>query len=672
MALAPEHRERESRWRIAIDDARQALRGAGVWAHRILLAGEWTWLRISVWSAGSIALVLTAAVLWLYFLDWNTMRGPVSRYASMRLGRTVRIDGNLSVSLFSLTPRVSASDVTIANPGWAHTPQAAVIPHLVFSFRLLPLLLTGDTVLPLVQFDRPNIVVLRQSDGRINWDFGGGHTGWNLPPINRFLVRDGHIRIDDRVRKLLFIGAVSSEETAGAGQSAFSLIGDGSLNGNKFAAEVRGGPLINVDETRPYHFAAKIRSGATHVTADGSVTHPFHLGQFTTVATLSGANLSDLYYLTGLALPRTAAYRITGMLTRDGTLCRFKQFSGVVGASDLHGDLDVETASARPFIRGAAASKVLDFKDIGELFGGKSDAGAASGRLLPDVPLHVERLRQMDADVTYDAATIRSQDFPLRGLHTHIALKNSVLTLNPLTFRFAYGRLGGSLAIDARKPVPVSSIDARISDMQIAQFVSNNAASGVLEARAQLKGSGNSVHKVASTANGAITFVVPQGRFNEKLAEWTGINLFNALLINSKSETGLRCAVAHFDTLDGIMQSPSFVFDTDDVRIEGKGSINLRDETMQMTVVGKPKELRIGRLHAPITITGPLAKPNIGINATPALVQGGIAVVLGFLFPPAAILPFVDPGLAKDANCSALVTRDMALGAPAMRHAGQH
>jgi uncharacterized protein involved in outer membrane biogenesis len=667
MAHAPGHRESGAGWRVTIDNTGQALRGAGAWAHRVLLAGEWTWLRTTIWTAGLVVLVLAAAGLWLYFLDWNTMRGPVSRYASMRLGRAVRIAGDLDVKLFSLTPRVSASDVTIANPDWARTPQAAAIPHLVLSFRLLPLLLSGDTILPLVQFDRPNIVVLRRTDGRTNWDFGGGHSGWNLPPINRFLVHEGRIRIDDRVRKLLFIGTVSSQETTDAGRSAFSLVGDGSLNGNKFAAEVRGGPLINVDETRPYHFLANVRSGATHVTADGAITHPFHLGQFTAEATLSGANLSDLYYLTGLALPHTAAYRITGTLTRDGTLYQFKRFSGVVGASDLRGNIDVETAGAKPLLRGAVASKILDFKDIGELFGGKSEVAAATGRLLPDVPLHVERLRQMDADVTYDAATIRSQDFPLRGVHTHLDLKNSVLTVNPLTFRFAYGRLSGALAIDARKPVPISSVDARISDMQIEQFVSGNAASGMLEARARLEGAGNSVHKVASTANGAITFVVPRGRFNEKLAEWTGINLFNALLINAKSETGLRCAVAHFDTRDGIMQSPSFVFDTDDVRIEGKGSINLRDETMQMTVVGKPKEFRIGRLHAPITISGPLAKPNIGINATPAVVQGGIAVLLGFLFPPAAILPFVDPGLAKDANCSGLVSRDMAPGAPRQR-----
>jgi hypothetical protein len=32
----------------------------------------------------------------------------------------------------------------------------------------------------------------------------------------------------------------------------------------------------------------------------------------------------------------------------------------------------------------------------------------------------------------------------------------------------------------------------------------------------------------------------------------------------------------------------------------------------------------------------------------------GIAVLLGFITPPAALLAFVDPGLQKDENCVAL------------------
>ncbi|MEI9886772.1 MAG: AsmA family protein [Rhizomicrobium sp.] len=665
MALAPERGAPDSGWKTAALRTRAAAARAGRAAKTFLIEAEWSWLRLLKWTATLAIALLAAAILWLYFLDWNTMRGPLSRYASARLGRPVSIAGNLDVDLFSFAPRVSASGVRVANPAWAGTPHAADIANLTFTVRLVPFLF-GDVILPLVRFERPDIVIVRQADGRTNWDFGGGHSGWELPPIQRFLVHEGHIRIEDHVRKLVFTGTVSSEETAGAGGAAFQLLGDGTLNGGKFTATVHGGPLIHVDASAPYRFTADVHAGATHVAADGAITHPFHLGQFTAATTISGPNLSELYYLTGLAMPRTAAYRVKGLLTRDGSLYRFEKFAGVVGSSDLAGTLSIETAGEKPLVRGAVSSKVLDFKDLGHLFGGQSAGAAASGRLLPDLPLHVERLRQMEAQVDYDAADIRSRDFPLRGVHAHIDLRNSVLTLKPLSFQFAYGRLSGSLAIDARGAAAVTSVDARVTDIKVEQFLSGDPpiATGLLEARARLTGSGNSVQMVASSANGPVTLVVPTGGFREKLAELTGIDLIEGLLIGGRAETGLRCAVAHFDTRNGVMHSPRFVFDTDPVRIEGKGAIDLKHETLDLTVVGKPKEFRIGRLRAPIRITGPLTHPHIGVEAGAALAQGGIAVALGFLFPPAAILPFVDPGLAKDANCAGLLTQAKAQGAP--------
>ncbi|HEX4302444.1 MAG TPA: AsmA family protein [Rhizomicrobium sp.] len=668
MAVAPGQQDTDSRGKTAVLAVRYRFARAGRWLHTLLFATDWTLGRIVKWTAVALVALLAAAILWLYFLDWNTMRGPVSRYASARLGRTVHIDGNLDVHLFSFTPRVSASNVRIDNPDWAGSPHAADLPNLTFTFRLVPLIF-GNTILPLVRFDHPNIVIVRQADGRTNWDFGGGNTGWDVPPIQRFLVREGHIRIDDRVRKLVFTGTVSSEENAGARGAAFQLTGDGTLNGNTFGAELHGGPLIHVDETKPYNFTANVHSGGTRITADGAITHPFHLGQFAAAATISGPNLSELYYLTGLAMPQTAPYRVKGKLSRDGTLYQFQDFAGTVGSSDLHGSLAIETAGAKPLISGAVASNVLDFKDLGNMFGGKSETAIEQGRLLPDLPLHVERLRQMNADVIYDAGAIRSRDFPLRGLHAHIGLKDAVLLLKPLTFQFAYGRLSGQLRIDAHKQITATDVDARITDMRAEQFVFGKppAIEGMLEARAVLHGTGNSVRAVATSAGGQATFVVPHGKFREAFAELTGINLINGLgllLADDKSDTGLRCAVAHFDASGGVFRTQQFVFDTDPVRVEGRGSIDLNTETLNLQVTGKPKEFRIGRIRAPILITGPLAHPEIGVRAQDALLQGGIAAALGVLFPPAAILPFVDPGLAKDANCAGILTEAKAQGAP--------
>ena len=54
----------------------------------------------------------------------------------------------------------------------------------------------------------------------------------------------------------------------------------------------------------------------------------------------------------------------------------------------------------------------------------------------------------------------------------------------------------------------------------------------------------------------------------------------------------------------------------------------------------------------------------LGIEAGGLIAQGGIAAALGLINPLASILAFIDPGLAKDANCAPLLAEAQARGAP--------
>lgn len=641
------------------------------------------------WAATIILALIVAALITLYFLDWNSMRGPIARYVSHRIGRPVKIAGDLKVHLFTFTPRVSANGVTIGNPPWLNSPRMADAQNLTFKIRLLPYLFGGQIYMPLVKVDHPQILIVRDADGRTNWDFNGekgSSEGMKLPPIQRFIIRQGHLEIYDHRRKMTFVGTVSSREGGRRG-AAFELNGDGLLNNRKFTAEVRGGPLINVDVTKPYDFNADVHAGPTHVVAKGSITHPFDLGGIETALDVTGPNLSQLYYLTGLAFPGTPSYHLSGHLSRDDAIYKITGITGTVGDSDLRGDLTVDTSAKIPYLSGAISSKVLNFDDLGPVVGAPPPAkdrakalaaGATQAEvapmkhLLPDTPLQVDRLRQMNADVTYSAETVKSRDFPLRHASTHVVLKDGVLTLNPLSFAFAQGKLSGSAQIDASKAVPVTNIDARLTDIRLEQFVASNppAVEGLLVARAQLRGTGNSIQKAANTANGKFTTIIPSGRIRAAFAELTGINVLNGLgllLSGDKSDTAVRCAVAHFSVDKGTMTARRFVFDTDPVLITGKGTIALDGENMDLEIQGHPKKFRILHVRAPITIKGSVDNPQIGVDAGKALPQGGIAAALAFLSPLAAIIPFVDPGLAKDSDCAAIVEAGKQSGAPVTR-----
>jgi hypothetical protein len=283
--------------------------------------------------------------------------------------------------------------------------------------------------------------------------------------------------------------------------------------------------------------------------------------------------------------------------------------------------------------------------------------------------MHTERLRQTNAEVDYSAATVKSRDFPLTSLDTHISVQNAVLNLKPLALGFTQGKLAGSIRIDARKEVPTSTVDARISDIHAENFIktADKPISGVLEARAVLTGTGKSVHAAASNANGTFTAVVPKGGMRHSLAEWAGVDVLTALSLNltgDNSNTNLRCAVASFSAKNGVMTTQDFVIDTDPVRLDGVGHIDLADETLSLELQGKPKSFQLMRLRAPITLSGPWAHPAIGVRAGPVLAQGGMALAMGFLNPLASLFTLVDLGLAKDANCGPLLAQAKAEGAP--------
>jgi uncharacterized protein involved in outer membrane biogenesis len=148
---------------------------------------------------------------------------------------------------------------------------------------------------------------------------------------------------------------------------------------------------------------------------------------------------------------------------------------------------------------------------------------------------------------------------------------------------------------------------------------------------------------------------------NNALAELTGINVINGLgllLSKSQKETGIRCGVVDFQAQKGMLDSRSVFIDTTNVLITGRGNVNLRDEKLDLTLQGDPKKIRLLRLRSPITLHGTLLHPAVGVKVDQLIAQTGIAVALGTLLTPAAAaLALIDPGLAKNKDCSAVMAQ---------------
>jgi hypothetical protein len=621
--------------------------------------------------------------------DWNWFRGPLARYASARMHREVTISGDLKVHPFSWNPTATVQGVHIANPAWAGKDRMADIAGIAVRIRLVPLF-TGHLDLRRLEFDQPKVNLYRNAQGRATWDLSDKQTAGQplrLPPIRNFIIRDGHLQVRDDVRKLTFTGTINAHERLGAQNHGFELAGQGALNTQPFRLDVTGGPLLNIDRSKPYPFDAEIHAGATSVTAKGAVPKPFDLGHFTMAATARGPDLADLYWLTGVALPNTPPYNLHARLSRDDHIYHLDAIGGRFGSSDLAGRIEVDSGRPRTLLKADLTTRNLYFPDVGAVFGGGPKPGpvasptqkvvaaqlAAENRIFPDTTLDTHRIRSIDADVTYKAATIRNAPINLSSASAHVKLNDGLLRADPLALDMPQGRIAGSVQLDGRKATPVTDLDLRLSGAQLDQLFPFKFQGGVpfaggLVGRARLTGAGESVHKALANADGRVVLVAPNGEIRRSIAELLGVDVIKGLgLLFGKSQetTPIRCAVGAFDVKNGVLEANRLVFDTAPVLVTGEGQINLGAERLAIRLQGHPKKFQLVRLQVPVNVEGPIRSPQIRLEKGSAIAQGGAAAALATLVSPLAlILPFVDPGLAKDANCSALIGEAAQKGTP--------
>ena len=630
---------------------------------------------------GTLVLLI---VLFALFFDWNHFRPTLARIISEKTGRHTVIRGNLRVHLWSFEPSAEIDGLTMDNPRWAQHAVMFTADELTVSVSL-GRLLRGQLVVPQIKVVRPAIDIERDAKGRASWEFGTeegraqkSSQPAKIPAIRRLTIESGTIRVSDAIRKLKLDGTLNASEVSGQESGGFELRCKGSLNAKPFRADLHGGPLINLDPEHPYQLTAHLTAADIKVDARTSFPKPFDMARYDVKFEVSGNDLADVFYLTGLALPNTPPYRLSADVEHRGTLFRMDNLKGKLGSSDIEGAVEIETGRTRPKFIAKVRSDTLNIVDLAPTLGqpaapantlsAQTPPAAAkqaqtAQQLFPDADLQVNRVRGMDADVTYQARSVAAPKMPMKEVRFHLLLNDGVLKLDPLSFVLDSGKFAGNVTIDAAQDVPESTIDMGIDDVDLSQFTSAKLKQpplqGSMTGRLKIHGYGTSVHKLAASADGTVSVALPSGQMNEALAELTGIDVskgLGLLLSQKQANAGIRCGVIDFQAQKGTLDARSVFIDTTNVLITGRGHVDLGDERLDLSLQGDPKKVRFFRLRSPITLRGTLLHPAVGVKAENLVAQAGVAAALGTLLTPfAAALAFIDPGLAKNKDCSAVM-----------------
>jgi uncharacterized protein involved in outer membrane biogenesis len=609
--------------------------------------------------------------------QWNWVRGWAGERAGLALGRSMSVEGDLKVDLFSRTPGLRAERVRVANADWGSAPAMVEIAVLDVRVRLRDLL-RGRLTVTQLGLTEPRILLEKSGDGRANWDFEGRPgtatatkaaipaQRTRFPVIERLVIENGRFAYRDPGARIDTESEVNTALGSGRAEDALRLTGSGTVQGKPFRLDAQAGSLLTLRQEGAHYPVSIVASvGQTRASIEGTIAAPLDFDGIDVAARIAGSDMADLFGLTGVPLPPSGRYALEGRLRRDGDRWAFNQFSGTVGRSDLRGDVAFDFGRERPFLNATLASHRLDFNDLAGFVGSDPDdkAGKAPpGRVLPHTPINLDKLRAMDMRVSFQGRDIIAPGVPLQRLSAQLSLVDGRATLNPISVGLAGGTLAGSIVLDARKAVPAAQVNVDVSRIDLANFFKGSPfagkMTGLFGGRIQLAGQGRSTAELLASGNGRMSLVMGDGRMSNLLLELAGIDIAEALgfALGKDKPVQVRCAVADFLVRQGRMDVRNFVFDTTDTAITGGGQIDLGQERLQLTLKAYPKDPSLFAARTPITIGGTFGKPEAGIDPKELAARGGVAAALSALLTPlAALLPFIELGLGEDSPCEQLI-----------------
>jgi uncharacterized protein involved in outer membrane biogenesis len=660
---------------------------------------------------GGLFATLVLGVVWGEVSGWPLLRQPIENAASRSAAVPVQMQGRVRVHLLwrprlEVEHLQIASDARFRAPHLLQARRATLAWRWSDIWRWQ----RGDRLLlQRLQADVLDAHLMRVENGDANWQLGNKVMAQpteeekdplgGLPRFGSLVIGQGQIAWKDQLQDVdLDIRVKGSEGEAVVGAtSGYEASFNGRYRTMPMKLQVRAGstlPLLQDPEVATDAAWVPMRVEGTVASArllfDGQAAAILGTPRLDGAVQFQGRSLAEVGRPLAITLPQTPPFDLRGRLSQEAGVWRLQASRATIGSSRLAGDLQFHQRSHPRRLTGQLTGPKLAFADLGPAIGGeggtarKPEQQVAQGRVLPQRRFDLPSLKAMDADVQVN---IDEVDFgteamaPLKQLKTRILLDAGVLRLDDLHAVVSGGQFTGMTELDANTQPARWQARLNIAGVDIAGWMrglrkdaappapSANATkalkkereqarqggeqavrsylTGVLSAKLDVRGAGNSTADILGSLNGPVDLRLRDGTLSHLATEAMGLDVAQALgvLIRGDHPLPLRCARFDMVATNGVMEPRLAVIDNRDSTVRINGNINLRDETMALRVVTQPKDWSPISLRTPITVTGPLGKPAVGIEARNLAGRVLGAVALGVAAgPAAAVIPLVEQG----------------------------
>ncbi len=635
-----------------------------------------------------LVLVIAPAILLvvLAVLPGKWLATQIAALASEVSGLNVEID-DASLAVFTLKPGLSLSDIQATDPAG----ESVASVELASISANLRALISDAPLLDQIRVADGSTRLRVDDEGRGNWedwiptsssteaDADTGEAG-TIPAIRSIQLDDLNVSYQDEFRDLdadITLNAVGSSSDA---DQPLTAEASGTVNDVPLSAKGSAQSLLALATVQEdLSVTLSMTLGNTSADIEGIIGDLAALQQLDLVFSVEGEDLQAIETVTSILMPVIPPFELKGSLLRDNDEFVLQRFDAVVGDSDLQGDVRVNPYSSPPTLYANVISTVLDLDDLAGLIGASPDPDEAvtaekaeefrgqedDGKLLPDNPIPLTELGKLvNGEIAFRSSDVRTELFPVESIDTRIQLLTDRLKLEPMTVGVAGGLVEGSLDSQLTADPVSSTLELRVTNVDLGQVMASagidNDAFGQIGGRAKYWMSGDTVASMAASADGGMFLLMTEGQVGALLSELAGIDLVESLtlLATDRNElTEIRCAYADLHSAEGLMTIQTFVMDTDDTAFLADGTIDFKDEALNLTIEPHPKDASLLAAQTSVKIGGTLMDPSILPGQTLPLRVAASAILASVAGPAAALLPFLESGSGDSSPyCSGLAS----------------
>ena len=259
-------------------------------------------------------------------------------------------------------------------------------------------------------------------------------------------------------------------------------------------------------------------------------------------------------------------------------------------------------------------------------------------RVISDTPLDFDGLRAFNGSIKYTIDKFFIKEGSSGNLALDLTVQDGVLTSNELSWDGTFAKGRGDITLEALDEGAAVELDLDLSRLPFLLMLGGEPEYDPNAFyRAKLSTRGRSFRDMAKNSNGAVVFKGGGGRIDNKGLDLILGDVLEEILsrVNPFSEkeryTSVICHAGAFNIKNGKMSvNPGFVLRSDKMDTASGGTVNLHNETLDLTFNTRSRKgigISAGKAITPyFKIGGTMAHTRLTLDPKGVAVSGGAAV----------------------------------------------